>query len=92
MKKILCLLLTLFLLTGCTVGIKLPDSTLYVKKTADLPKDFILGMDVSSVLAEEDSGVKYYDFEGKQRDLFEILAALFGRAEKYTANRSTVCF
>ena len=74
MKKILCLLLTLFLLTGCTAGIKLPDSTLYVKKTADLPKDFILGMDASSVLAEERSGVVYYGFDGQKQDVFRTLA------------------
>lgn len=39
-----------------------------------LPPDFILGMDVSSVLAEEASGVRYHDFDGAERDLFEILA------------------
>ena len=31
-------------------------------------------MDVSSVLAEEASGVKYYDFGGNETDLFRILA------------------
>lgn len=53
---------------------KIEGSSLYVKKVEDLPDDFILGMDISSVLSEEKSGVKYYDFEGKERDLFEILA------------------
>ena len=48
--------------------------TLYVKKVENLPEDFILGMDVSSVLAEEASGVKYYDFDGNEADLFQILA------------------
>ena len=32
-------------------------------------------MDVSSVLAEEASGVKYYDFHGNETDLFTLLAA-----------------
>ena len=50
-------------------------STLYVKKVENLPEDFIFGMDVSSVLAEEASGVKYYDFHGKETDLFTLLAA-----------------
>ena len=50
-----------------------PES-LYVKKVENLPEDFIFGMDVSSVLAEEKSGVKYYDFDGKETDLFRLLA------------------
>ena len=50
------------------------QSSLYVKKVENLPEDFIFGMDISSVLAEEASGVKYYDFEGNEADLFRILA------------------
>ena len=50
-------------------------SSLYVKKVENLPEDFIFGMDVSSVLAEEASGVKYYDFGGNETDLFTFLAA-----------------
>ncbi len=49
-------------------------STLYVKKVENLPEDFIFGMDVSSVIAEENSGVKYYDFDGNEADLFRVLA------------------
>ena len=40
----------------------------------DLPEDFIFGMDASSVLAEENSGVKYYDFDGNEQDVFKIFA------------------
>lgn len=36
--------------------------------------DFIRGMDVSSVIALENAGVKYYDENGKERDLFRILS------------------
>ena len=36
--------------------------------------DFIRGMDVSSVLALEASGVKFYDENGAEGDLFKILA------------------
>ncbi len=39
-----------------------------------LPEDFIFGMDASAVLAEEKSGVKYYDFEGKEQDVFKTLS------------------
>lgn len=52
---------------------KIEGSSLYVKKI-DLADDFILGMDVSSVIAEEESGVKYYDFDGNEKDLLQILA------------------
>ena len=41
---------------------------------AALAEDFIFGMDVSSVLSLEAAGVKYYDYDGYERDLFEILA------------------
>ena len=50
------------------------ESSLYVKKVEDLPEDFILGMDVSSLIAEEQSGVRYYDFDGGEKDLLQILA------------------
>ena len=40
------------------------SESLYVKKVEALPADFILGMDVSSVLAEELSGVVYRGFDG----------------------------
>ena len=50
------------------------ESSLYVKKVEDLPEGFILGMDVSSLIAEEQSGVRYFDFDGEEKDLLEILA------------------
>ncbi len=53
---------------------KIEGSSLYVKKVDGLPEDFILGMDISSVLAEEASGVKYYNFKGEEQDLFKTLA------------------
>ena len=40
----------------------------------NLPEDFIFGMDVSSVIAEEASGVVYRDFDGNPADLFRVLA------------------
>ncbi len=41
---------------------------------ADLPDDFIRGMDASAVLSLENSGVTYYNYEGKEQDVFETLA------------------
>ena len=49
-------------------------SDLYVRQVDGLPEDFILGMDVSSLLAEERSGVRYFDFDGQEKDLLQILA------------------
>ena len=47
-----------------------------MKKVDGLTDDFILGMDISSLLAEEASGVKYYGFDGKETDLLELLASV----------------
>ena len=50
------------------------EADIFVEKIDNLPEDFIKGMDISSVLAEEASGVKYYNEEGEEEDLFKILA------------------
>lgn len=53
---------------------KLSSDTLYVNKVENMPNDFIMGMDASSVISEEKSGVKYYDYEGKETDVFKVLS------------------
>ncbi len=50
------------------------ESTLYVEKIDGLADDFIFGADVSTVIAEENSGVVYYDYDGAEQDLFVTLA------------------
>ncbi len=40
----------------------------------NLSDNFIRGMDVSSILAEEKSGVKYYSADGKEQDVFTTMA------------------
>ncbi|MDD6051760.1 MAG: glycosyl hydrolase 53 family protein [Clostridiales bacterium] len=72
MKRILPLILCLMLLLPAALAEE-PVSSLYIKAVPDLPEDFALGMDVSSVLALENAGVKYYDHDGNERDLFDIL-------------------
>ena len=61
-----------------TVRYELPDAAeeagVYVEPVEDLPEDFIWGVDISSVLAEEESGVVYYNGDGHEEDLFELLA------------------
>ena len=50
------------------------NSKIFVQKIDSLPDDFIMGMDISSLLVEEASGVKYYDENGQEQDLMKILA------------------
>lgn len=40
----------------------------------NISDDFIRGMDASSVLVEENSGVVYYNYEGEEQDVFMTLA------------------
>ena len=54
--KILSLILLLAVL--CLPALSEEQSTLYVRKIENLPDDFIFGMDASSVVSLEDSGVK----------------------------------
>lgn len=46
------------------------NAGIYVESIPNLSDNFIRGMDVSSILAEEKSGVKYYNAEGKEQDVF----------------------
>ena len=84
-RSIAFLCLTAMLLPACLCGCgsgnqslipdsKIEGSTLYVKKVENIPDGFIFGMDASSVIAEEASGVKYYNFEGVEQDVFQTLA------------------
>ena len=69
--------------SGCEVAKQIYTATLptakesaeiFVEPIEGLSDDFIRGMDVSTVIAEEESGVVYRDENGNARDLFEILA------------------
>lgn len=50
------------------------DSSVYVEAVPNIADDFIRGMDASSVLVEENSGVKYYNFAGEEQDVFRTFA------------------
>ncbi|MBR3474098.1 MAG: glycosyl hydrolase 53 family protein [Oscillospiraceae bacterium] len=67
------LLLPALLLAVCA-PLAAAEDTLHVIQVKDLPEDFILGMDLSSLLAEERSGVRYFDFDGREKDLLQIMA------------------
>lgn len=53
------------------------DADIFVKKVKGLSDDFITGVDVSSYISEIESGVVYYDWNGKALDkqgFFNLLA------------------
>ena len=57
---------------------ELPDASeesgIFVQPIEDISDDFIRGMDASAVLAVENSGAKYYGFDGEEQDVFKTLA------------------
>ena len=79
-SRILCMLLSALMLTsGCSAPDFIPDekiegSDLYVQRVENLSEDFIMGMDASCVPALEASGVKFYNFDGQEQDVFQTLA------------------
>lgn len=50
------------------------SDSLYVTKVDNLSDSFILGMDASAVPSIEAGGVKYYDHEGNEKDVYQILS------------------
>lgn len=86
MKKLIFpLFLVLSLLAGCAKPIIKSDykpalstqaekSSVLIEGIPTISDDFIRGMDASSVLSEERSGVKYYDFCGNEQDVFKTFA------------------
>lgn len=85
MKRIGMVLLAVALLVGCAGGeagkgeekkeaTAVTSDSLYVEKIENLPEDFFLGADVSSLLAEEQSGVVYKNFDGQTEDMLKVLA------------------
>ena len=50
------------------------EADIFVEPVENISDDFIRGMDASAVLAEENSGVTYYNFEGEEQDVFMTLA------------------
>ncbi len=89
MKRIGAVVLAVTLLMGCAQegGTSAPEKapeaaeaapvtsdTLYVERIEALPEGFLLGADVSSLLAEEASGVVYRNFAGEEQDMLKTLA------------------
>lgn len=79
MKKItlvILFILSVFCLSGCTDKISTVQSSdsLYVSKVENISKDFMSGMDISSIISLENAGVKFYTQDGVEEDIFKILA------------------
>ena len=49
-------------------------STIEVEKVVGVSEDTIRGVDVSSIISLENSGVKFYDFDGVEQDIFKTLS------------------
>ncbi len=50
------------------------EAGVYVEPINGLSEDFIRGVDISSIIAEEKSGVVYYNEEAAEQDIFQTLA------------------
>jgi len=86
MKKYFSLFMPVILivvLASCSQGSLKPknvsvpkdgNANIFVEAVPNLPKDFMFGADVSMVPALENSGVKFYGFDGKEQDVFKTLS------------------
>ncbi|MBP5330459.1 MAG: glycosyl hydrolase 53 family protein [Lachnospiraceae bacterium] len=50
------------------------DADVFIAPVEGITEDFYRGVDISTILAQEASGVKYYDLNGNEKDLFDLLA------------------
>lgn len=50
------------------------EAEIVVERVDNIPEDFIKGVDISSIIALEESGVKFYNKQGEEQDIFKTLA------------------
>ncbi|HAX73368.1 MAG TPA: extra-cellular endo-beta-1,4-galactanase, partial [Firmicutes bacterium] len=50
------------------------ESSIAIKKVDGITADTIRGVDISSIIALENSGVKFYNFDGEEQDIFQTLS------------------
>ena len=50
------------------------NADIFVERVEGITEDFIKGVDISSILALEESDVKFYSEEGKEQDIFQTLS------------------
>lgn len=51
-----------------------PLTSISIRPVDNLSEDFICGADISSLIALEESGCRFYGFDGKEQDIFLTLA------------------
>jgi arabinogalactan endo-1,4-beta-galactosidase len=74
LKAVVSLILVIILCTTCVVPFTAAQGDVAVQPIDFNNPDFIRGMDISSVIALEQSGVVFRDENGNQDDIFKILA------------------
>ena len=84
LASIACMTMLVGMLSGCgqeqqaDYTVELPteavEAEIYVEPIPEMSDDFIKGVDISTVLVQEASGVVYYNEAGEEADLFQILA------------------
>ncbi|MGT2847005.1 glycosyl hydrolase 53 family protein [Streptococcus massiliensis] len=73
-KKLSFVLAVILCLIGSNILISAEERTnIRIDKVDNLPSDFIRGTDISTLIAQEQSGVQYKDENGNVRDIFDIL-------------------
>lgn len=50
------------------------DAKIFVEKIDGISDDFVKGVDISTIIVEEKNGAKFYTEDGKEEDVFKILA------------------
>ncbi|WP_083512149.1 arabinogalactan endo-1,4-beta-galactosidase [Amphibacillus sediminis] len=74
-KWLVVLVMIITVIAGNVTAIPVhAEEDFYIEKVEGMPEDFIKGADISSIIAQEQSGVKYYDENGVEKDLFTLLA------------------
>ena len=70
---LMTVLLILGLPSGGRVSAANDRTAILIKKVEGIPEDFIKGVDISSVIALENSGVVFYNTNGEAQDIFQTL-------------------
>ncbi len=74
MKKLIALMLSIVLCLSFTLSFNAAENEVEIEKIEFNNQDFIKGMDISSLISLENSGVRFYDFDKNEADLLKILS------------------
>ena len=82
MKKVFSLLTIALMLANLVIPIGVYgyasdrelSTEIFVERVTGMREDFIRGVDIGSIIAQENSGVTYYNWDGVEQDIFQTLA------------------